>query len=513
MFCYLHTVDYYMFDKKKCLINLIVFLLWWIVFNAVLADDTTPRSKLNTNNVDLYIDLHNTQGKINRNVLGIGLVYQPIDKLFRNLWSNVFENTSGRIWMKKKWFNQNGQHPNLMLTEWASILDSSCTLGITHLNGFMAGGIKIHRQAEYVSETNNNLDTIHQPSHIANTLFYLKQNVNKQQQHCHLNGWEVWNEPQFPKKGQWYPEDMARYAIDLANAFKNKGLKIDIGVPLHEKNMEWNRTMLSYVEKHEPKAIQFVTFHPYSFSWKQYIAQYGTYYSRVFAPEITQLTSIKPKKELVEQLGHGQWGLVASEWNIHHDARTKNVYHLTTDIATAIYALGMIKIYLEEGVSQAQFFQLRGRKKEAHFHLSYREGKSYILTPVGHLFRLVGNYFKGEQLATKLIGTTFSFKEPELTLPFVFGLASYDVYTNQLVIILANRHKNTTATVNVVAKNIHLQRNDVNEIHYLTSHPESTQVQVFNLFRRVSQPIPLQLNMELELQPHSFAALILSATR
>lgn len=376
---------------------------------------------------------------VNRRLLGVDMIASPFDAQFRDLWSDSLRGTSARIWASP---DRSGKlEPKALASSFQS-LDLACSLGIDERNGFAAGVVKIGRRARYRSATDNNLDPVHQPIAVAKLVETLEREGA-----CGITGWEVWNEPQFPLKGAWPAKDLAAYAIDVAAEIHKRSPSIRIGVPLHERDMLWNSTLLSELKRRAADQIDFLVFHPYWLAWTKAPDESSRTLSRTMGAVALRADSIIPKMETIRRFGDPRWRVVASEWNIHPKG-LRPPFDVSTDMAAALHLIAMVDVFASSGVASAQFFDLLGRK-DGHFHLSYRDGAGYRLNPTGLAFQLIGRYMHGEKLDVSVVSPSAPFdndgKKSEGSV--LVSQAFYDSSSHRLVIFAGNRHRERTAQV------------------------------------------------------------------
>lgn len=425
-------------------------MLWLMLLLLVVPQGCKAGSdngrKAEAFRVHLGVDVSNTLGVVSRADLGVGFIRGPFEDSFGQLWDGTFDGTSARIWVTPA---KSGRvsSPNLASTR--NALDFACQLGIAERNGFAAGVVKISRRARYASPDENNLDPVHQPDQVAEIVARLSPEEGaKDSGTCGLNGWEVWNEPQFEKKGKWPAKDLARYAVDVAKAIHAVRPEIRVGAPLYERDMDWNRQFLSELKRLGPREIDFVVFHPYWFGWWREVENFGSHQARVAGSEVLRAISIRPKVDLVREVAGNDWRIVASEWNVHPKGY-RPPYDVSTDLTAALHFAGIVNVFMEEGVGSAQFFQLRN-PRFGHFGLAYWNGERHVYNATGKAMVLYGRYLRGQRLKVDIDTPSFSYPAPTgpvVSVPWVFGIAVYDIDSGRVAIFVGNRDADRDAMV------------------------------------------------------------------
>jgi hypothetical protein len=367
----------------------------------------------------------------------------------------------------------------------------------------------VGKKVKYTSPSDNNLDAKHQPDHVALQIKWLNKTPHPGFADGYgINAWEVWNEPQFPQNGAWDAQDMARYAVDCAHAIHAVDPTVQVGVPLHEDDMQWNWQLLHDIAAIDPAAISFMVFHPYDFAWIKTQHQTGSYYARVGAAEELRNLRIREKVQLVMRMGHGRWRVTCSEWNIHPPGYDKP-YNVSTDMAVGIHIAGMFGVFWDEGVSSAHFFELFGRKPESHFNLAVRTNEGPKLTPAGEVFRLYTQNFTGDRLNVKCqtSSMTYPWKDGRsFEVPMVIAHSAFDSEKKLITLILTNRHKTASAQTSISLSNFQpagkpqlttLTTKTAESMDILTLHPT---------LDLAAGPDP---KFNLDLPPHSVTAVII----
>lgn len=413
--------------------GIVMLIGFWVIPWVTVQAETAGNSVLDA---AIRADFSGPGKPLNRRILGVGFIRPPFDRAFVDFWGDgIFDGTSARIWVTP---NKAGDVPKSKLADSQAAINYACELDIEERIGFAAGVVKIRRRARYDSESDNNLDPVHQPHSVAGIVEQLSP--PNPEEGCGLTGWEVWNEPQFRKKGEWPAEDLALYAVDVARAIHTIRPQIRVGVPLHERDMDWNRRLLQELVRIAPNEIDFVSFHPYWIAWWKEADDVGLDFSRAAGAEVLREISIRPKVDLVRQVGNGRWSLVASEWNVHPKGY-RPPYDISTDMSAALHLAGMMDVYIGEGVDSAQFFLLRN-PQYGHFGLSYQDGDGHWYNATGLAMRLYGRYLRGATVDTVVTTPTRTYPVPVgglVEVPAIFGTIAHDPDANRLAIFIGNR--------------------------------------------------------------------------
>lgn len=483
------------FGSILCLLNLIGL--------PILNAGFTVASPMLTT---IELDTRKVLEPVNRRVMGVCLIYPPMDEAMIKLWGNSFKGISGRVWASDYYFPENRQKTDE--EQWSSYLPIFREAGIAEIQAFNPNA-HVNKKVSYKSATDNNLDPKHQPGHVAKQIKWLNKTPHPDFSDGYgIDAWEVWNEPQFPQNGAWGPKDMARYAIDCATAIHAVDPAIEVGVPLHEDDMQWNQQMLHHIAATDPNAISFVIFHPYDFAWIKSQHQMGTYYARVGAAEEIRHLRIREKVQLVMRMGHGRWRVACSEWNIHPPGYTKP-FNVSTDIAVGIHIAGMFDVFWGEGVSAAQFFQLCARKNDGHFSMTRKTKDGLKLTPSGEVFRLYAQNFRGDRLDIKLQTShmTYPWKDGQsFKVPLVIAHGAFDPEKKQMTLIMTNRHETAVVPTQISMGNFRpsatpelttITADSAEGMQTLITHPK---------LALAAGPDP---KFTLQLPPHSITAVII----
>ncbi|MDP3858312.1 MAG: hypothetical protein Q8Q73_11200 [Stagnimonas sp.] len=404
-----------------------------------------------TFDASVVIDVAGTVSAVNRAILGVGMNRGPFDPDFLALWDGVLDGTSARIWVMPP---KSGEPIRRKLLETSlQALRAACQLGIKERNGFSAGVPKIGRLARYRSAADNNLDKVHQPETVAQLVGAVNAGND-----CPVTGWEVWNEPQFAKKGSWPAEDMAQYAVDVAKAIHRLQPTLRIGVPLYERDMAWNRRLLAKLNELGPEQIAFFSFHPYWFDWNVPETVARREASRAVGPSAMRDLAVGEKLALIKQYGGGRWSASATEWNIHPKGLNSPAYKLrmdrfeaSTDMVAALHLSEMIGVFADKGLGSAQFFDFRA-EEDGHFHLAYRDAGTYRLNPTGMALRLYGRYFRGERLPAKAQTPStqaYGYGGGSANAPLVFAQAVRHTDLRQFALFVGNRDPARSASIAV----------------------------------------------------------------
>ncbi len=448
--------------------------------------------------VTISVDLREVVEPVNRRVMGICLMYPPFSERFMEETTPIFELSSGRVWVGSQLPSAGAGMDAFRYASTADMLEVNAFNPEDHIN----------RPAQYQSPDNNNLPDKFQPDYVAARLKMFNSTAFPGLPNgAGITGWEIWNEPQFPQNGAWPAEDFARYAMDVSRAVRRAGLSVEIGVPLHEDDLDWNRRMLSKIAAEDPSAIQFVITHPYDFSWIRTRANLGEYYARISAAETLRVAKIDPKKELVDSMGNGRWRMVASEWNIHPEGYDPP-YNVSTDIVTAIHIASMFGHFWDANIDSAQFFELY-RNKNGHFHLFYEDAGELHTNASGKVFQLYGTYFRGDRINTAIDSPSFQIvsHRQDIDVPVVFGQSAYDKENGRLVMVLANRHRDYEAISSVKVTNF---RPNSSVFTWLTLTADEFDL-TYPEIDKTEEPLPPGSDPEfnIELPPHSVSLLII----
>lgn len=244
----------------------------------------------------------------------------------------------------------------------------------------------------------------------------------------------------------------------MSKAIKKVDPNVQLGAGVHENDMEWNTKMLTKLAELDIEAIRFIEPHPFSFAWIKGRRKIDEYYARIAESEVLR-PKIREKIKFINKVSHGNWRLDACAWNIHPPGWTPP-YYVSTDMAVGIHVASMFGMFWEEGVHAAQFFQFASRKnKDSHFYIVKNTDKGLELMPSGEVFKLYGKYFRGNRLKVKVESPYFVYKknifkikkeiEKDIKVPLIIAHAAYDLKNKQIVIIITNKHKISTGTVNI----------------------------------------------------------------
>lgn len=455
------------------------------------------------------VDTRNVAEPVNRRVMGACLIYPPFTDAVLDKFADVLDGTSGRAWVIGGFGGQEFKL-NPTTEHWQSFSNAMERWQLSDVLAFVPKVVRIDRKARYVSVDDNNLDPVHMPDSVAQMVKWINKTPHPGFPDGYgIRGWEVWNEPQFKVKGQWPAEDMARYAIDISRAIRKVDPAIEVGVPLHEADMQWNETLMRILAEHDPFAVDFFISHPYGFAWFKTRNDLGMWYSRAADAQVIGQKRVKPKMDLILRYGHGRWRLVCTEWTLHPYGYDSHPY-TSQDTASALNVPGMLDVFWNLGVDSAQFFDLLGRNF-GHFHLAYPQDDQIKLTLPGEVFSLYGRYFRGDRLNTQLDTSQFATQAADdgsVSVPLVIAHAAYDHKNQQLVLMMSNRHMTEAAPLEVKLTNV-WPTGDAKQIVVTAADPRATlPVVQQSVLTMGSQPDP---SLQLQLPPHSVTALILPA--
>ncbi|MCF7855359.1 MAG: hypothetical protein K9N51_11225 [Candidatus Pacebacteria bacterium] len=426
----------------KRIIALIISLCLATSSDVDANETTAPFAVPSPGTSFLSMDVYDSAEPVNRKVMGVCMIYPPFDETFTDFWKGTLDGTSAHHWMNGN-FTETAMPPARKRTSFAFCKH----LNIRQIN-LLPLHSKIRRKARYVSELDNNLEPAHHPDTVAKGVsdFYeFVKNDYFENEYLDL-AYGVWDEPQFPQKGAWEPEDMARYVMDISRALRALNPQIKIALPLHLGDVEWNRRAMQTIARENIELIDFVKFHPFDFTWIGAQKKMGSYYARVSAAE-RQRTAIRKQVQAAFELGQGRWPMVAAAWVIHSEDYRYDFY-TTTDMAAAINIAGMFGVFWEENVASAQYFQLRGRG-DGHFSLAAQTDEGIRMNPTGHVFSLYGNYFRGDRVNTSLEAPSYRYPDADIQVPVIIAHAAYDEENKRLALFLTNRHLSEAAPMEV----------------------------------------------------------------
>jgi hypothetical protein len=459
----------------------------------------------------LSMDLQQIVEPVNRRVMGACVLFPPFDQAMFEQWENALDGSSLRIWGDNNFSRGGASNPNLQ-SHWGMTMPFARHLNAYEMSAFDPN-LHINRKARYISESDNNLDPHHQPAYIANFIHWINKTPHPDFPDGYgITAWETWNEPQFPNNGAWDPQMYARYTLDVARAIHKVDPSVQIGVALHEDDMQWNHTMLSTIAAQDPNAISFAITHPYDFSWNRYANDtVGSYYARVSGATVTGQFKLGPKMQLVNELGHGRWRLACTEWSTHPQGYVPP-YHVSRDMAVAINILGMFDTFWKLHIDSANYFQLvRRPQRESdqsdayHFSLFGRDADNQPVANVtGKVFQYMGRNFRGNRLALNHDSPTFAYEVKNarrgtvqnIDVPITIAQAAYDPKTEKLVVVMANRHRDQPAPMQ-------LRRTIIT-----TDTPEDT-MPIVTVDDQLTLPTGSDLNFTVTLPPHSVVGLIM----
>lgn len=309
---------------------------------------------------DVFLDLSQATAPFPTHILGVCLV-PHMDREFAprgiNTFTDLFQGTSTRLWCQGR--SLSGEY----FTPLVKAVYPGTYFSFFPWNRLIAKGLF---QAEYRSEEDNNLPDRVQPAENAR---HALEEYAALETLLHTNNfsmyYEVYNEPQFPPKGNWRPADFARYVNDVTRQIKKANPNIKTAVPLHLRDNEWNESLLSMLDS---ERVDCIVNHNYGFAWI-HISQRENqdYFARVGEVK-RQQRRFREDMALIDKYGRGRWKYAITEWNIHpHGYTSTNM--VSTDIAAALYQAAMIGIMAEEGVDYAQVFQLISKDGAPHFGL------------------------------------------------------------------------------------------------------------------------------------------------
>lgn len=435
----------------------------------------------------LAMDLHQVSEPVNRRVMGACVLFPPFDQQVIEQWDNVLDGSSLRVWGDNNFSKGGVDNPNLT-SHWGMTMPF-----VKHLNAYEVSAfdpnLHIKRKARYVSETDNNLDPHHQPSHIANFIKWINKTPHPDFPDGYgITAWETWNEPQFPGTGAWDPLMYARYTLDVAHAIHAVDPTVQIGAALHEADMQWNKQLLSEIAAEDPNAISFLITHPYDFAWNRYAQdEVASYYSRVSGAAAMGPFRLAPKMQLVNEMGHGRWRLACTEWSTHPQGYGPP-YHVSHDMAVAINILGMFDTFWNLHIDSANYFQMVRRPLKSgdqpdnyHFSLMGRDAQNKLtLTPPGAVFQYMGRNFRGNRLLLTHDSPAYPYElkvdrqgtVKTVQVPITVGQAAYDPKAEQLVIVMANRHRDQPAPMLLHIANFQPDSRTVQRTTITTDKPE-----------------------------------------
>jgi len=422
----------------------------------------------------LYIDAKDSIEPVNRRVMGIGLMYPPFDPACTELFKGALDGTSGRAWA------------HITTDEaWSGFMPFVKDVGIRELLCFDSK-IGFEERAKYISEEENNLFPHQQPKAVAEIVRQLNKTPHPGFPDGYgVTGWEIWNEPGFPRAGNWPPDDLARYTMDISKAIRSVDPTMDIGAPLYEQGDDWrirNARLLKQIAAKDIASIDFVVSHPYAVNWQLSLNQSGTYYSRVSASEEVR-HHLREMVKMVFDIGLGRWRVACSEWNLHPPHQPM-FYHMTKDMAAALYVASMFGVFWDENVDSAQLFEFFGPPANdpnlRWFHLVEKTENGIVVNPTGEIVRLYGRYFRGDRLNTRLEGSSSytwyaigentqdlltqnlpedqKWQKVKHEIPLVFAHACHDAENERMVVMLANRHMDKKAPVTIKLSNFRASR-------------------------------------------------------
>lgn len=446
----------------------------------------------------LTVDARQVIEPVNRKVMGVCLMnpnpsFATTD--FINAFTNVFDGISGRAWATQ-----------LTQSYWDGFWPFVTGVNFGQVNAINTNGV-LGMPAYYSSSTDNNLNSAQQPESYAQLAHILINNWG-----LNISGWEVWNEPQVPNNGAWPSMDFSRYIADCAEALRTYVPGLRVGAPLYETDQQWNHAFLTAMANESAnRRIDFAVTHPYDFAWQKSQENMGSYYARVSGSEYIRHYLIEPKIDLINQIQPGL-GLVASEWNTH-PSDYGPPYNVSSDMATAINAAATFGVFWDEGVESAQFFQF-STAEDAHFGMVHQSPNA--LAPAGMVFKLYGQYFRGDRLVTQSNTSTYSYlhpyKEENLDVPLIITHAAYDEQNERICIMLANRHIDSNADVQINLQHFMPESGTATLISITSDNPES---RIATQATNDGFVIPYSYNpsFTVTLAPHSVVGVIVSGKR
>ena len=381
----------------------------------------------------LIIEQAKSSTLVNRQVMGVCLVNPPFNGLY-NVANSVFSGTSVRLWA------------STLNHDWSTIRPILKQINPQTILVF-TGNTKLDVKAIYHTDLINNLPKKHQTIEVVKRL----KNVIELLDSAGLMpvdgvNWEVWNEPQYKRKGSWDPSDLARYATDCAKAIKQTNMNVRVGVPLNmdPSQTKWNEDLCSLLST---DLIDFFVTHYYSLGWNELINPSNDFMRRASGSEVLR-KQVRNDVELIKRFGMGRWKLHCTEWNVH-PVNYSAPYYSSTDMAAALYAFNAIKIYLEEGLDSAQIFQLASQASN-HFSLYQKDlNSNWREMPTGSVMRLLTKYIHGKLVSNRVEGRTFQrdsqYGDTSTRESFVNAIVSED--EEGLSVVVANAHPNVSIRI------------------------------------------------------------------
>ncbi len=414
-------------------------LIW--IGPAVFGRGTRPPNSRAVNRKSVYhaaVTVHAVRSgrPVNARVMGVCLMHPPFAGAGA-LIRQCFAGTSVRIWAREKadWWEK--------LAPGLRSVEPCRTLAFVDKSWHP-------EKVVYSSLEDNNLFSYQKPDAVVRRVRFALDRLKRLG--VAIDGplyWEVWNEPQFDKNGGWPPEAMARYANDCAKALKGAALPVKVGVPLHMADAAWNERLCRVLA---PDLIDFLVNHYYNVGWHKLSRPRNEFLRRAgYGPVLRE--RVRRDRALIERFGRGRWTLHCSEWNVHPPTYNPP-FHTSHDMAAALYAFSAVRVYLEEGLSSAQFFLLSAPAK-AHFSAMARRPDSAVeLWPTGGVFRLLRRSLRGRLLNVDVQSPTFVRDGqladlPSVDVPFLEAMACTDPEENTVTVLLANKAPERSVLVSV----------------------------------------------------------------
>ncbi len=263
-----------------------------------------------------------------------------------------------------------------------------------------------------------------------------------------LNGYEIWNEPEFRQNGAWEAADYARYVADCSRRLRTA--QPDLRVGAFFTSSQWNREFLAALP---PDAVQFVDHHYYNTRWFSLGLRGEPAFVGKAVYDGLLRDRIRADREDLRAAGRPDLELITTEWGIH--PKTYNPpFDVCHDIGAVLYHAAALLTFFDEDLAAAHYFHLCANSEEkplAHFRL-INPAAAETATGNLQLFCNFGAWFKGDLLPVTAASPTLQFpgaKGEALTAPLLRAGAARWADGRTLCLVLINRHPAAALTVAV----------------------------------------------------------------